>query len=278
MEPVGFWHFVEMCFGAAKEASLSLLGWDMRTAFVTGVPLLLGYILFAYFRGRGETKKRFWDDVLVLFSPLGITAAGIIFVNLIRSPVIVYRNLQQSAYNLDQQKQKCTSDLAAEKDKSQPKLKITIDQIMVGDMTSGTLHQPGTMVFASLTNNGAPSIAEGWTLVVTLPDGRSEQAVPSYMKPHSTTSGKDTSGNDWKMDNDALYEKTMLPIERGAKLRGELLFLTKVFTVQEIEKPGVKYVLSCVDFQENRVYGDFVWTDEKRTGLPQYYPGLHFDH
>jgi hypothetical protein len=277
MEPVGFWQFVRMCIQSAEDATLSFLGWDTKTLLLGAASLVIGYFLFWWKRGRKDTQQRAREDFLLIVAPLALLGLSLFIFNLARSPFLVYRNtehsLQQRVQKLEQDNQICAKALAEEKDKSQPKLTLNIDQLAVGEWHAGALpRETGVLVFASLTNDGAPSIAEGWRLEVALPDGRSVKLPSVYMSPHTTSSGR-----GWKMDNDPLYEKAMTPIERGAKPRGTLLFLTTAFTYKEMKEVGTKYILNCIDIHGKGVQGELTWTEQMST-MPQYYPGLHIEH
>jgi len=158
---------------------------------------------------------------------------------------------------------------------NKPQLSLTIDELGTGEMVEGNgSRNPGVFLIANLTNKGAPSIAEGWKLQITLLDGRSGEFLPTYMAPDQTISGsKNVVGNDWKMSMaDALYAKANKPIQRGDKVRGILIFNTPSFKVEDMRKQGVKYTLRCTDVNGIKIQYDFTFT-----GTPvehHYYPGL----
>jgi hypothetical protein len=157
-----------------------------------------------------------------------------------------------------------------------PRLKLSIDEIGIGDLRLGNSHasKPGVFVTANLTNDGAPSIAEGWSLKTTLNDGKSEQVGAMYVDPNQTVAGRGSPvDKDWKMSlSDSLYNKASKPIQAGDKIRGILIFEFPQLVSDDMKRKGTTFVLSCVDVKGNPVTTSYVFRGYPETH--SYFPGL----
>jgi len=168
-----------------------------------------------------------------------------------------------------------------------PQLHVSIDEMGVGNFTptpiKGSDRRPlpppfiGATLTASVTNTGAPSIAEAWTLVIELTDGQKTPVLlPEFVNPQGTylSHGDLSGGPDWQVSpSDALYLKAMSkPIERGMKVRGFLMFRVEHYTQAELTKKGTRFILSCVDVAGKQATGELAFK-----GAPEphhYLPGM----
>jgi hypothetical protein len=156
---------------------------------------------------------------------------------------------------------------------TQPKLRLTIDELGVGQRGKKSI--TSVLVIANLTNDGAPSIADTWSLKAILTDGRTKLVGTIYIDPTKPISGSsNVIGPNWKMSpDDALYIKAASKsIQRGDKVRGVLLFDYDAFTVEEMSKIGTKFELRCSDVKNTIIEQELTF-DAKRVPF-QYYPGL----
>ncbi len=158
---------------------------------------------------------------------------------------------------------------------TQPKLHLVIDEIAVGESDVGGKPTGAVMIIANLSNDGAPSIADGWSLKVTLTDGRTLTRGTTYLDPSGILKSEHNSvGGSWKLSQaDALYVKAAAkPIQSGDKVRGVLVFTYDEFTSAEMKMKGTKFNLSCVDVKNQPVEFEYTFTEESEPH--EYYPGL----
>ena len=160
----------------------------------------------------------------------------------------------------------------------QPALRLVMDQNGVGRLTmdNGKTFYLVGFATAHVTNAGSPSIAEGWSMEAVLTDGRVFRANAMYMNPNYPAHLSPLVGGERTIaQSDALYLKTMKPIERGMLVRGILAFPFSRFDqklFQDMQRAGTRFVLRC-----NDVNGKEVVAENTFTGVPQsldYYPGV----
>ncbi len=173
--------------------------------------------------------------------------------------------------------QRITADTAQHKldDLTTPKLKLGIDQIGTGHIETTFFKGTGVLVFANLTNDGAPSVADSWLLIVTLPDGRHATTATTYLDPASDISFSEKPGvpNFKISQRDALYQKVgEHPVERGSRVRGILVFEFQGFSWEEASAANTMFVLRCNDVKGNLVQDTMIFTGHDHPLV--WYPGL----
>ena len=175
-------------------------------------------------------------------------------------------------YNAEKDLQGKLSDLTT------PQLKLQIDELAVGETTKEPtlINVPGVFLIASLTNEGAPSVADNWSLEIVFLDGHSSGRLPAeYLDPKRTVSGRQSQTRQpWKMPNDPLYEKASKPIERGSRVRGTMVFIGQSLSLNKMKEPGTRYVLRCLDVHGKEVRGDDLYNPGNSLQNPVYFPGL----
>jgi hypothetical protein len=157
-----------------------------------------------------------------------------------------------------------------------PRLKLGIDSVAAGEVQHGKYDGTSVLVIANLINEGAPSIASGWRLTVTLVGGRSVETMPTYLDPSGIAQGDLEDGKGpFKLSlADLLYLKVAEhPIETGSKIRGILMFDFPMYSPDETKKAGTRFVLRCTDFKGKTITAKFTFTG-KATPF-NWYSGLH---
>jgi hypothetical protein len=191
-----------------------------------------------------------------------------IFVFLVGAFFVAWRDQYQAVQAAKEQTQKAEKKL---EELTKPGLALHIDELGIGD--NAKIPYIGALITANLTNNGAPSIAESWELLVILPDGSKHGPFPTvFINPKVPIVNHHP---EFKISSaDALYNKTMQPIQRGDKKRGVLIFPLFGLERKVVEKTGTKFILSAKDANDKLVSAEWDWV--KGGGTFQYYPGLEF--
>ncbi len=157
-----------------------------------------------------------------------------------------------------------------------PQLAPLIESVTIADVPKRTDGSPVGMVtlVASVRNLGkASSTAEGFMLSVRTADGNTfianRESIPEKF-------GLPFQGGQvmWISGEDALDRKTAIPIQRGAKQRGRLLYWFESLHAKELAAKDVVYTLTIMDnwgheTKMSRSFGEF-------TDSPQIldYPGM----
>lgn len=160
----------------------------------------------------------------------------------------------------------------------EPRLSTSIDVINCHAMPrelaskfSVPADSTSVVLVVSLRNSGMPTVAEGWSLAATLPNGESAKGTPLFLPDKLTLSGP--TGEIAYQGTDALYDKAIKgPIVFGGMVRGVLWFAFPSVPIDAFNQPGTTLVLSCVDVLGKkhsavRKIGAF-------SGSPRYLPGL----
>jgi hypothetical protein len=152
-----------------------------------------------------------------------------------------------------------------------PNLQVGIDIVIVGippqdeDSTAITL-------IAHVTNTGAPTIAERWSLTVVLADGQKIPARSEYIRDQLVLN-RNTGPPLIYHGKDALYNKTVqAPLPKGGIATGLLFFVIKNTKKTVIYNPTTKLILTC-----NDAYGREYSTEKPISVIssePMYVPGM----
>jgi hypothetical protein len=190
-----------------------------------------------------------------------------IFIFLVGAFFVAWREQYQAVQAAKGETQKVEKKLG---ELTNPGLVLHIDQLGIGDSAEiPTLLR--VLIVANLTNVGAPSIAESWELLVVLPDGSKHGPFPTvFIDPKAPIVFRNPN---FKLSPaDALYNKTMQPIQKGDKKRGVLIFPLFGLERKVVEKTGTEFILSAKDVNDKLVSTERDW--DKGGGQFQYYPGL----
>lgn len=251
-------HRWDFCHNAAEDAMyrfFSYLSWLevvlLVVALMSGILSLFREVFLINYPEKAKDGLLFWRCVFIAF---------------IISAIWLWVNEHGQTLALREQLDQLTS----------AQLKLVVDELGVGTLAlHGGEPSTGVFVIANITNAGAPSIAEGWTLKVVLTNGDTSEAPTAYLDPNfPLTAQNPAAGPSWKISqSDALYAKTMSkPIERGMKIRGILVFKFDRYSVEDMKKAETRYVLGCTDVNGKAVTAEFAF---KGTPEPHhYYPGL----
>ena len=134
------------------------------------------------------------------------------------------------------------------------------------------------LVFASVANRGAPTIADSWILRVKLVGQKEWSTFRPVMfdTPTITLSLGDlnNSPNVVYSTDDAIYLKAASnPIATGGKITGFIAFMFPAISKENALEKGAQYELECRDVSGNSIVGRF----EMVAGPAEipYLPGLH---
>lgn len=171
---------------------------------------------------------------------------------------------------------KAKNQLAEALDNSNPKLKGEFGWLVAGSVTSDLGKETsdkdvGVLAAFTISNGGAPSIAKGWELDVQLLDGRKVKGVQMYMPFHATV---DTStGRLSFYQEDALYNKAYVAIQKGSEVSGILRFTFEGVTKDDLFQKGVVLTLRFVDFKGQPYSCEFTMKGGVESNL-KYLPGM----
>jgi hypothetical protein len=231
----------------------------LMVAFMSGILSIIREAILIHKPDTVHEKKLFWGCIRIAF-----------FV----SAIVLWGTEHHEVLTLNAELNEATV----------PRLKMEVDQIGIGTAGSEIPQLNGrTTVFivANVVNTGAPSIAEGYHLTVTLPDGTKY----SDIAPFKTTEQKDmrlflghsSTGESVVFSQaDTLFEKTFAkPIEKGTRVRGVLGFALPVgVEPKSVKAKGTTFSLSCRDISDNTVEARAEWRGDAEQ--PRYYPGLTY--
>ena len=170
---------------------------------------------------------------------------------------------------------------------NRPELVARIDQIGVG--TPATEGNPdiarfsagdklaSIVVIVSITNTGAPSIANTWWLVAKTADGQKEYVGMPWVTKANLVNRAGDSINSGATEtlgrNSYLPDKTATdPIPRNGARVGYLLFLFKGVDANELKRPGTKMTVKFKDVLGNEITATHVM--KQSFGEPLYIPGI----
>jgi hypothetical protein len=154
------------------------------------------------------------------------------------------------------------------------RLSLSIDSIVVSDTV---LDLPGasSLIVATITNTGEPTIADTWELTVKTPSGQIYKSSPELIDRPLIVGDLKGHPPTVIQPNAALYRKTAPnPLATGSKTQGILVFKmigepsrTSVMAVGNI------FTLFCKDVYGNQIKATFTVTGVKDDGLLPY-PGI----
>lgn len=115
-------------------------------------------------------------------------------------------------------------------------LVLDINQAQFSEVTSPQGEKiPLLSLVASVRNTGTPTVAEGYEAFIRLADGRLIATEPIEM-PAQMTLGVGTSQREVVFSRDALYTKTITPVQPGAVVRGRLLYFVRGWTLADLNR------------------------------------------
>lgn len=146
-----------------------------------------------------------------------------------------------------------------EYEKTHPGLKLSLDEWgfadSVGDNNGKSLiNSYGTpsIIIATVRNLGAQSIADDWSLHISLP-GKTEVIEARLMDFDLPNQPPIHIEGDTIPLSKILYKQTMTPIVTGDKKRGLLGFFVEGIAKKELAQKGTKITLTCHDVAGNKI-------------------------
>jgi hypothetical protein len=289
MQPVaGFWAFIWLCIKAAEETTRAFFGLNMKTVVSGVLVLIVGFLFFRYRRGHEAAKTKVEDYFIFSLAPLGGFVALLFVYNLIRSPYLVYTaefakakqslaNVQQHANALEQEKATLVSELAIEKDKSQPKFELGWGTSILGNdvVVRGNHKERHTHIFLPVTvlNHGAPSIIKGLRVTAKLKDGQELEGsafIPS--QPEFVFHMPDESLK-FSTSASLAVRGTANPIPTGGQVDGYVFYEFPPDILKELGDPATLFILQVTDIAGNTYQGRITMAGPKPTQMSTS-PGL----
>ncbi|WP_158823013.1 hypothetical protein [Granulicella sp. S156] len=126
-----------------------------------------------------------------------------------------------------------------------PHLDIQITALNVGTPGPPYEGQGALIVMQAIVSNaGSQSAVRDWNLYVNFPDKTQVKAIPL-----PTDTQLELKGNDYRLfrGDDALYKKTIAPIQQGQIVPGFLAFILPGKTSADILIPSVSFQLVAMD-------------------------------
>ncbi len=154
-----------------------------------------------------------------------------------------------------------------EHNKFKPEIRSAIDGIYIATKTDF----PEILIIANIKNLGDPTGIEGWRLDIKFPDGK--QITANNFRIFLTNISMELPTGVIKLDKkDALYNKAINPINKGAIVRGFMVFIMPDFKRESIKLTGTQIKLSFEDIV-HQIHSATV-TVSPQTFEPSYFPGL----
>lgn len=190
---------------------------------------------------------------------------GLAIISVLLAFFFAWQEKRTEAVNLNKELQDTRIALDALK---KPLLVGQINQTVTGDAPE--LKASQIFILMSVKNIGAPSIVEGWGLNI-----KSESLSLQAVHPTEIREGlalRDPDGKPLAVfhKTDAIYEKTVKPIERGGMVRGWLLFTLEGIASREIRKPGTTITVFFQDVLDTTYEASL---KDGVIGPPMYLPG-----
>ena len=214
-------------------------------------------------------------------APRTSCAVGLGLVAIFWSPVIAWRDMyRERNAAIEQVRALSQPDIRGEIDavilmSARPGFKITAklgasERPILGDRSTGIL------VTASITNHGAPSVAQCCELFVQ-PFGSSD-AYPAaaYHISDEMIIALDKDNPMPVYGRDALYTKTAeRPVERGMTVQGRVFFKIDM-PYSELNRPGTIFILKFRDYAKKQHEAKYIWSADptRRSSTIPHYPGL----
>lgn len=145
--------------------------------------------------------------------------------------------LQSELSNVHEELKEAKQYLLIERDQNSPNITGFTSMFVFGDSrTTDGVVVAAIYVLVTIRNQGAPSIVEGYQLHVNSKD--SSVTANPVLLPEAHTITDTANGQSFTIHGDeALYEKTTVPIERGGQRRGWLLYYLPNISVKELLPP-----------------------------------------
>jgi len=150
---------------------------------------------------------------------------------------------------------------------------LRIEEMGIG--SSRSPDEASIFLTASVANTGTPSIAKTWTLSALIPGRDPVTARSVYIRPDQPIQLTYADGKTVeKSPEDALYNKTMQPIQNGMEVVGVLSFELPGITPEVARTEGSVFTLSCSDITGKQASYEYKWRGGSPSDLDIYHPGL----
>jgi hypothetical protein len=182
---------------------------------------------------------------------------------------MAWRDVREEANGLRQELVSSRKALGEEKSRNTPNFLGEINEIVNGDPVQGA----GSDLFIrmTITNRGAPSIAQGWKLAVKS-NTRNSSYMPTSIPDNFSVRNKDGIQMAKFKLSDTIYEKTVRPIERGGMARGWIRFILPDLTRKQISGSKTIITVSFEDVERNK-YEATMELKGQHSSKPMYLPG-----
>lgn len=229
----------------------------LYAALVIGIGA--GFIL--YRRGLAVFREHLGQPVLEMLAIAFLVWLPFFFWHLARTPYLMQKDTEERAKK---------AEIALSEKQG---LKLEILQFGIAD--GPTENDSRIFMVASVTNQGAPSIADSWKLAVHIPGKPDIAITPDYLDPHKPIVLHHASGKIQKINaEDILYNTTMKePIQTGMKRIGILGFTLQGVPRLSAQQVGAKFYLRCKDVRGNTIEAEHEITDLNE-GQPMFFPGM----
>jgi hypothetical protein len=202
-------------------------------------------------------KRLFWACIRIAF----ILSAGLLWFAEHQEVKAEHQKVSELSVALDK-----------ERNDSLPKLSGFIDQKVWG--YDPKTQEVGIMAIVGIKNLGSPSIAQGFRLRLTLPNGTrveyGSSFIPDGYKVYTMQRPPSVSHVATFTHSMALEEKTSSPILKGAVVRGGLRFQIKNILPEQIGSNFAKWEVLFIDVLDN----ECVAIDKTTDGGVLRYPGV----
>lgn len=130
------------------------------------------------------------------------------------------------------------------------------------------------MTVLALYNNGAPSIADGWEMTVTIPEMAPVKGdrvqLPPIMNIQAIEGGTRTF-----LASDALYEKSIVaPLANGGMVTGILQFRFDTLSKDQINRGDASFTVKCFDSRGEAHEITFDRSMMPHSGTSRHVPGI----
>lgn len=196
-----------------------------------------------------------------------------ILVAFILANILAWKDQYDKITNLEKTNNELQVKLVKLTDITKPNLIGHIDAWIIGSMEHKAAH---IMILLSISNSGAPSIAEEWTLSID-----NDKIHISGIIPTIITDDLILYRGSWKEQeilakfnqSDAIYDKALVPILKGARLRGWLRFEVNQVQYKDII-PGTNLTIHFKDYLNTSYSANTIVKNGGK--MPLYFPGTRY--
>jgi hypothetical protein len=220
-----------------------------------GVMALLA--IWEHHTGTTVPKKVYWVIMIVF---------------MVAAMFLAWRDERIASVNARQSLARNEQELAEERRRNRPDLSGIIDEVGMGQPADGSLKTAIFLTVSVRNKGGAPSVAEAWTVEITIP-GIGPKAAPIVYSDQPFELHREGRSTVVRAPSETIYEKTATPIPSGGMTRGTLVCFLDGITKDQAWQAGTTIRVKFEDINGESITFEKVMTARKDLE-PMHFPGL----